>query len=427
MAGLYRIQTILGHGAHATVCVAVRRADGQPVALKVLRSDLVNDVHLLARMRDEAQLLSVVVHPDVVHVHALHDFGGRPVLEMDYVDGRSLEKVVRESGVPVPIVEALEIGRRMALALDAVYRHPGKKGEPLRIIHRDVKPENVLISRDGHLKLVDFGIAKAEFHGRTAKTLGLVLGSAGFDAPERRLGIDSPATDVYALGVTLFVLATGKTLVINDARRDEDIARQVSRLGGDLADPDRVRKLVTAMLQARPADRPSAADTAAEISAILAAEGKNPDLARWVHGLQWGANDSAIAANEHPDWPHISFLETDRPTPPIALTRSQARVELRRLMSQAGWHRRLPEVERVLCGCQERVEGPLVDVLRRYRVPWWRFWARAATTEELEAALWVLADRPSNDVIGAAQALVDHPTSAVSRSARMVLERSRAG
>lgn len=427
MAGLYRVESVLGRGAYATVCVARRTSDGERVALKVLRLDLVSDISLLARMRDEARLLSTVTHPDIVKVWALREFGVQPVLEMEYVDGASLARIVRDAGRPVPTRIALEIVRRTALALDEAYRQlagPGR--EPMRIIHRDIKPDNLLITRAGDLRIVDFGIAKAEFAGRSAKTLGVVSGSAGYEAPERRLGVDSPATDVFGLGVTLFVLATTKTLVL--ARQEEaraaDARRQIAHVGTDLADPEPTRALLDRMVAARPGDRPSAREVADAIAGILAAEGP-PDLAGWAAGLPW--EDKRVPATEHPEWENLRFLETATPNPPSTLGRAAATAQLRRLLASGDWPRRLREIEQVLCSCPDRVEAPLIAVLKRARPPWWQFWARPSTTEELEAALWVLADRPSNAVLGCARELVAHPSPSVSRSAKLVLERARPG
>ncbi len=427
MAGLYRVESVLGRGAYATVCVARRVSDGARVALKVLRPDHVSDIALLARMRDEARLLSTIDHPDIVKVWALQEFGVQPVLEMEYVDGVSLARVLRDTGAPVPTRIALEIVRRTALALDDAYHQlAGPRREPMRIIHRDIKPDNLLLTRAGELRVVDFGIAKAEFAGRSAMTLGIVTGSAGFEAPERRLGVDSPATDVFGLGVTLFVLATSKTLVLareGDARA-ADALRQIGRVGGDLAQPEKVRALLDRMVASEAADRPSARDVADEIGAILAVEGA-PDLASWAAGLPW--SDARVPAAEHPEWDNLRFLETEAPNPPSILGRADATAQLRRLLASRDWPRRLREIEQVLCSCSDRVEGPLITILQRAYPPWWQFWARPSSPAELEAALWVLADRPSNAVLGCARSLLTHPVPSVSRSAKLVLERARAG
>ena len=429
MSGRYKVDTVLGKGAHATVCIARRLDDGATVALKVLRADLVNDAPLLARMRDEAMLLSTLDDPNIVKVFALHEYRGRPVFEMEWLDGASLERVARDREAPFPAVIAAEIIRRAAGALDRAYHvHAPGTAEPLRIIHRDLKPENLLLTRTGEVKIVDCGIAKADFSGRSAKTLGVVVGSAGFDAPERRLGSDSPASDVYALGVTLYVLTTGHTLVLprDEAARNRELQRALDPVGEELAHPEALRYLISRMIAVNPSDRPTASEVAAEIDACLAAEGGRPDLPAWAAEVPWH-DPTQIPAQEHPEWGQLAFLETELPTPTVRRPADEVRAELTALLGQPDWFRRLPEVERLLASADARADGPLIALLGRDVLPWWQFWGKPARAEELEAALWLLADRPTNDAVAAANRLTGHASPGVARSARLVLERARAG
>src|SRR5688572_22456425 len=108
MDGLYQLRAVIGVGSFATVAVAVRKRDGAEVALKVLRADLVNDASLLARMADEARVLSTLDLPGVVRVYAMHDYGDRRVIEMEAVTGGSLGAILRQTRQPLPAPEALE-------------------------------------------------------------------------------------------------------------------------------------------------------------------------------------------------------------------------------------------------------------------------------------------------------------------------------
>lgn len=431
MAGLYKLEAVIGVGSFATVVVARRLADRARVALKVLRSDLVNDASLLARMHDEARVLSTLDLPGIVRVYALHDFEGRAVLEMEAVHGHSLGGLQRQTRSAIPGGIALEMVRQVANALHGAYHaRSGPRGEPLRVVHRDVKPDNLLISQEtGTVKIVDFGLAKADLAERASRTVGFLIGSAGFEAPEQRTGIASPASDVYALGVTLFTLIADRTLMLarDEERRAPELSRQLAMVFTDLPDETatKARALVAAMVGLHAQDRPTAAQVSAEIARLLAELPAPPDLARWSRSLP--APRTSIPAREHPSWEDLAFLESEAPTVPARRTAGEARVEIARLLEQPGWPRRLPEIERALLSCPERAEAPLLAVLTRASVPRWKFWAKPATPEELEAALWVLAGRPSNKVLSFARDLANHPVPGVARCARLVLERAGAG
>ena len=122
--GLYEIESIAGSGAHAVVCVARVRGRGERVALKVLRPRYANDAAIVARFTDEARMLLPVHHPDVIRVYRLFDYGGRHVIEMERVEGASVEAVLAEYPDGLPSAEALELCRRAALALHALYAGP---------------------------------------------------------------------------------------------------------------------------------------------------------------------------------------------------------------------------------------------------------------------------------------------------------------
>jgi serine/threonine-protein kinase len=431
MAGLYQLEAVIGVGSFATVCVARRNSDGARVALKVLRADLVNDASLLARMHDESRVLSTLDLPGIVRVYALHDYAGRRVLEMEAVDGMSLGALLRQTRKVVPPVQALEIVRQVANALHGAYHAAsGPRGEPLRVVHRDVKPDNLLIAGDtGAIKLVDFGLAKADLAERAARTVGILSGSAGFEAPEQRVGIASPASDVYALGVTLFTLVADRTLMLarDDDKRAAELDRQLAMVFAELpeAAATRSRRLVASMVDSEPKGRPTASAVSAEISAIFAESGLAPNLVAWARTLP--PPRTRVPARDHPAWEDLAFLETEDPTIAPRRSLAEARTELERLLALPGWPRRLPEIERALLSSPERAEAPLLAILSRASVPWWRFWAHPAGPDELEAALWVLAARPSNDVLRLARSLANHPVLGVSRCARLVLERAGAG
>ncbi|MDY0002459.1 MAG: serine/threonine-protein kinase [Polyangia bacterium] len=200
--GDFVLEGLLGQGGGGTVYAA--RWGHRPVALKVLREDLLSDPSERRRFLDEAKLLAEVNHPGVVRIlgyGALPD--GRPYLAMERLEGESLAERVRRG--PMEPEEALRLHAQLAQAAQALH----DRG----LVHRDIKPENVFLVQDGlHAVLLDFGIAKPL--GAPASTVtrqGGVRGTPAYMAPERFFGAPaSPATDIYELGVVLYAMLTGR-------------------------------------------------------------------------------------------------------------------------------------------------------------------------------------------------------------------------
>ncbi len=203
----YVILGVLGSGGFGTVYHA--RLMGpmnfrKDVAIKLLRKDA--SPQFIQRFRDEARILGLLRDNAVTVAEPPTRLNGRWAIVMEYVDGASLATILRRGALPVSI--ALAIVREVARALHHVWHHRGLEG-PMRLIHRDIKPANIHVTPHGDVKILDFGIAKAEFEHREAVTVDFVAGTAGFIAPERFHGVDRPAGDVFSLGVVLHELLTG--------------------------------------------------------------------------------------------------------------------------------------------------------------------------------------------------------------------------
>jgi serine/threonine protein kinase len=198
----YRLERPLGHGGMASVHLAHDTELDRPVALKLLAEDLGGDESVHRRFLREARLAARLSHPNVVSVFDAGDDGGRPYIVMEYVDGENLAELLARRG-RIPADEA----RGLALQAAQGLAHAHGAG----LVHRDVKPQNLILRRDGTLKIADFGIARAA--EVTALTqAGTVLGTAAYLSPEQALGREvTPATDVYSLGVVLYELLTGRT------------------------------------------------------------------------------------------------------------------------------------------------------------------------------------------------------------------------
>ena len=201
IAGRYELVRPLGHGAMATVDLARDVELDRPVALKRLAENLARDEDLRRRFLREARLAARLAHPNVVRVFDVGEDEGRPFIAMEYVEGETLADLIARRG-RLPAAEAASLGMQACAALAAAHA--------AGLVHRDVKPQNLLLGRDGVLELGDFGIAVG--HDGTRLTLaGTVLGTAGYLAPEQARGEQvTAAADIYAIGAVLYELLRGE-------------------------------------------------------------------------------------------------------------------------------------------------------------------------------------------------------------------------
>jgi eukaryotic-like serine/threonine-protein kinase len=215
-AGRYRLERRLGVGGMATVQLAFDTRLERHVAVKLLAEHLAEDANFVSRFRREALAAARLVHPNVVQVFdfGLDDGTHRNFIVMEYVDGQSCAEMLREHGT-LPPNEAVDILAQSCRGLDYAHRNG--------VVHRDVKPGNLLRSDEGMVKLADFGIAKAAEDSDITK-VGSVLGTAAYLAPEQARGEPAgPASDLYALGVVAYQLMAGR--LPYDAGSLTDLAR----------------------------------------------------------------------------------------------------------------------------------------------------------------------------------------------------------
>ena len=200
LSGRYRLESKLGSGGMSTVYLAVDEVLDRRVAIKVLHREISDQPDQLERFRREARAVASLSHPNLVAVIDAGEDGGHPYIVFEYVPGETLKKRIDAEGrlgLDEATAYAIEIGRGLAAAHAA------------RLIHRDVKPQNVLIDAEGRAKITDFGIARSlEAHGLTAT--GRVLGTTDYVSPEQAMGREvDPRTDVYSLGIVLYEMLTG--------------------------------------------------------------------------------------------------------------------------------------------------------------------------------------------------------------------------
>jgi serine/threonine-protein kinase len=214
LSNRYELGETLGYGGMSEVHKGKDVRLGRDVAVKVLRADLARDPTFQERFRREAQNAAALNHPAIVAVYdtgeTRTDYGPLPYIVMEFVEGRTLRDIVKSEG-PLPPKRAMEVMADVCAALDFSHRHG--------IVHRDVKPANIMITRTGAVKVMDFGIARAVSDGQAAVTqTAAVIGTAQYLSPEQARGEAVDArSDVYAAGCVLFELLTGEPPFTGDS------------------------------------------------------------------------------------------------------------------------------------------------------------------------------------------------------------------
>lgn len=283
----YQVVAPIGQGGFGTVYRAELLGGAgfsKQVALKMLHGKHKRADEILRRLRDEARILGMVRHRAIVQVDGLVQLSGHWTIIMEYVSGANLKDCIKTAG-PLPVAAALEIAAEIASALYEAYNTPGPDGRPLRILHRDIKPGNIQVPPSGALKILDFGIATADFERREANTTDRGFGSWDYVAPERLDGIDSPSGDVYSIGTLLFEALVGEAFgrasgnpVRHHKRLSEGLDRLASTPAGKVPE---VVSLVGSLLAYDPEDRPASRDV--ERLALAARDAAGGEgLATWA-------------------------------------------------------------------------------------------------------------------------------------------------
>jgi eukaryotic-like serine/threonine-protein kinase len=266
IAGRYELLELVGRGGMSTVWKAQDRLLDRTVAIKVLHEQFTQDEEYVERFRREARSVAQLSHPNIVTVIDRGEDGGRQYIVFEYVAGWNLKQVIERQG-PLPIRDALLLALQMARALGFAH----DRG----LIHRDVKPQNVLLNEDGQAKMTDFGIARSvDVDGVTIT--GTVLGTSEYIAPEQARGQRVDAlTDVYSLGVVLYELLAGG--VPFQGENFVAVAlRHVNEPPPDVLDrrpdcPPRVAMAIERAMAKRPEDRFQSMDElVSELEACLA-------------------------------------------------------------------------------------------------------------------------------------------------------------
>lgn len=220
--GSYEILSVLGAGGMGEVYRARDTALGRDVALKILRPGAVQDADRLRRFRQEAQAAAALNHPNIMAIHFVGEHDGTPYIVAELLEGESLRECLRAGALPVR--KCMDYALQIAEGLAAAH----EKG----VIHRDLKPENIFITKDGRVRILDFGLAKLTRPDAIApdassltltqgSTQGVVLGTVGYMSPEQVRGkpLDS-RSDIFSLGVILCEMLSGKNFFLRNTAAD---------------------------------------------------------------------------------------------------------------------------------------------------------------------------------------------------------------
>lgn len=266
----YEIHRRLARGGMAQVYLARDRSLDRPVAVKELVPEFAGDPSFVERFRREAQAAANLSHPNIVGVYDWGAQDGTYFIVMEYVDGPSLSRVLRSDG-PFHPRRAAEIAAEVAAGLGFAHSHG--------VVHRDVKPGNVLLTRSGQAKVTDFGIARALSSSDEDLTqAGSVMGTATYFSPEQAQGLPvDPRSDLYSLGVVLYELVTGRPPFSGDTplaiayKHVQDQPAPPSTLMAGL--PEALEAIIMKLLSKRPDDRyATAEELRADLNRFLAGE-----------------------------------------------------------------------------------------------------------------------------------------------------------
>jgi serine/threonine-protein kinase len=201
LSGRYKVLEMIGGGGMANVYLAHDMILDRDVAVKMLRLDFANDEEFIRRFRREAQSATSLAHPSIVSIYDVGEEGDLYFIVMEYVEGQTLKQYIQQNS-PIQVEETIDIMKQLTSAISHAHQN--------HIIHRDIKPQNILVDRFGNVKITDFGIAMALSATSITQT-NSVLGSVHYLSPEQaRGGMANRKSDIYSLGIVMFELLTGR-------------------------------------------------------------------------------------------------------------------------------------------------------------------------------------------------------------------------
>lgn len=275
LARRYELQELIGGGGMADVYKAQDKLLDRAVAVKILHQQYANDAEFVEKFRREATAAAKLAHPNIVNIYDVGEDGGSQYIVMEYVSGPTLKEVIQQKGCLEPI-EAVRIAKEIASALESAHRN--------NLVHCDIKPHNILVMPDGHIKVTDFGIARA-VSTSTMTYSGSVMGSVHYFSPEQAKGtVITTKSDVYSLGVVLYEMLTGQlpfngeTSVSIALKHLQEEPVPIRQLNPSI--PPVLEAIVQKAMSKDPADRPSSTELYADLNqakAMLADRGTSQE------------------------------------------------------------------------------------------------------------------------------------------------------
>ena len=271
IANRYEVVSHIGQGGMADVFLAVDTILNRQVAIKILRADLSTDAISILRFEREAQAAAALAHPNIVEIYDVGDYKGHHYIVMEFVSGKTLKQVIRSRG-PLVNEEAIDIMKQLCSAVAEAHARG--------IIHRDIKPQNVIVKSDGSVKILDFGIATAKGSMQLTQANN-VMGSVHYLAPELAKGESaSPQSDIYALGIVLYEMLSGDV----PFKADQAVQIALKHMREPMPDirqmnssvPQSIANIITRATAKNPSERyRSAREMLADVSTCLRAERMN--------------------------------------------------------------------------------------------------------------------------------------------------------
>ena len=275
LARRYELQELIGGGGMADVYKAQDKLLDRAVAVKILHQQYANDAEFVEKFRREATAAAKLAHPNIVNIYDVGEDGGSQYIVMEYVSGPTLKEVIQQKGCLEPI-EAVRIAKEIASALESAHRN--------NLVHCDIKPHNILVMPDGHIKVTDFGIARA-VSASTMTYSGSVMGSVHYFSPEQAKGtVITTKSDVYSLGVVLYEMLTGQlpfngeTSVSIALKHLQEEPVPIRQLNPSI--PPVLEAIVQKAMSKDPADRPNSTELYTDLNqakAMLADRGTSQE------------------------------------------------------------------------------------------------------------------------------------------------------
>lgn len=294
--GRYRLVAQQGSGGMAVIYKAVDQALGRTVAVKVLRPSLTKDPTFLTRFRNEARAVANLSHPNIVTVHDVGNDGQTQYIVMEFVEGQDLKKIIRSEGI-LPVKRALDIAIQICAGIGFAHR--------AGLVHADLKPQNILTTKEDVVKITDFGIAQALTDTQPMPRQDIVWGSPHYFSPEQARGEKpTPASDVYAIGIVMFEMLTGRLPYTGASQQELAMAHLRDRVPVvtefNPSVPDSLAKIIFKVMSKEPSARYRMAD----------------QLGHILRSIQDNSRQE-VSASPPASQPFVSYPQPTQQRPPI--------------------------------------------------------------------------------------------------------------